>query len=99
MVTLPAEIDLTNSEPTSGELIAAFKPGVSLVIADMAATVFCDTSGLRALLSAHEAADGQGISLRFVVPPDGLVRRALELTGIIQVLPVYDSPEEALRGR
>jgi anti-sigma B factor antagonist len=99
VVTLPAEIDMTNAEETSGELTTVFGSGASLVIADMAGTVFCDTAGLRALLRAQAAADARGVALRFVIPPDGLVRRALELTGFVRVLPVYASAAEAIGSR
>jgi anti-anti-sigma factor len=98
VVTLPAEIDTMNAELAAAELTATFEPGVTLVIADMTATAFCDTSGLRALVRAYEDADGRGIPLRFVVRPDGLVRRSLQLTGIVQLLPVYASLDDAVRG-
>lgn len=96
VVVPPAEIDLTNSELASGMLTAAFMPGVTVVIADMTATVFCDTAGTRALVRAHEEAARRGITLRFAIPANGSVRRVLELTGLIRVLPVYASLDEAL---
>jgi anti-sigma B factor antagonist len=98
VVALPAEIDVNNSGLASGKLTAAFIPGVTVVIADMTATVFCDTSGARALVRAHEQAAGREITLRFAMPPGGSVRRVLELTGLISVLPVYASVDEAVRG-
>jgi anti-sigma B factor antagonist len=96
VVTLPAEIDLTNSELASRMLTAAFMPGVTVVIANMTGTVFCDTAGTRALVRAHQEAAARGITLRFAVPANGGVRRVLELTGLIRMLPVYASLDEAL---
>jgi anti-sigma B factor antagonist len=96
VVALPAEIDLTNSDLASGKLTAAFRPGVTVVIADMTETVFCDTAGTRALVHAHKEAAAGGITLRFAVPANGSVRRVMELTGLIRVLPVYASLDEAL---
>lgn len=46
IVTLPAEIDIANGAAVGQQLCSAFAPGVTLVIADMTPTVFCDSSGI-----------------------------------------------------
>jgi anti-anti-sigma regulatory factor len=46
VVPLSAEIDITNSRQVGIDLLAAFPPGVRLVIADMTATTVCDSSGI-----------------------------------------------------
>ena len=98
VVVLPAEIDVTNSELAFGLLAAALAPGVPLVIADLTATTFCDTSGVRALVQAHEEAVARGAQLRLAVPRGGSVRRVLELTGLGRVLNVYPGLDEAIAG-
>ena len=55
VVVLPAEIDVTNSELAFGLLAAALAPGVPLVIADLTATSFCDTSGVHPVISQNDA--------------------------------------------
>jgi anti-sigma B factor antagonist len=99
IVVLPAEIDVTNAGQVLAKLAAAFTDGVSLVIADMTSTVFCDTSGVRALVDAHNRAVTDEIGFRLAIPPEGSVRRVLELTGIIRVLPVYLGLDEAISTR
>jgi anti-sigma B factor antagonist len=76
----------------------ALTPGVDVVIADMTSTTFCDSSGVHAVVFAHEAAVARGIELRLVVPPDGSVRRVLQLIGVGSVVPVYSSLAEATDG-
>jgi len=98
VVALPAEIDVTNSDEVLATLTRSLTPGVSVVIADMTATVFCDTSGVRALVTAHQDAAARDAELRFAIPEGESVRRVLELTGIIRVLPVYASLDEARWG-
>ncbi len=98
IVTLPAEIDLTNSEEVSDRICAAFQPGVTEVIADLTTTTFCDSSGVRHLLLAHERASASEVQLRFAVPSDCPVRRVLELTGVHRVLAVYPTLAEAVTG-
>jgi anti-sigma B factor antagonist len=99
IVVLPAEIDVTNAAQVLAKLAAALAPGVSLVIADMTSTVFCDTSGVRMLVDAHDRAVTDDIGFRIAIPPQGSVRRVLELTGIIRMLPVYPDLDEAIRTR
>ena len=98
VVVLPAEIDVTNSELVHRRIVAALSPGVDVVIADMTSTTFCDSSGVHAVVFAHEAAVARGIELRLVVPPDGSVRRVLQLIGVGSVVPVYSSLAEATDG-
>jgi anti-sigma B factor antagonist len=96
VVELPAEIDVTNSEQVHNRLVAAMTPGVDIVIADMLATSFCDSSGVHAIMFAHEAAVTRGIQLRLAVSPDGSVRRVLQLIGAGRILSVYSSLAEAV---
>src|SRR6202046_465407 len=81
VVVLPAEIDVTNSELVHQRIVAALTPGVDVVIADMTSTTFCDSSGVHAVVFAHEAAVARGIELRLAVSPAGSGRRGLQLVG------------------
>ena len=55
VVVPPAEIDVTNSELVHQRIVAALTPGVDVVIADMTSTTFCDSSGVHAVVFAHES--------------------------------------------
>jgi len=96
VVELPAEIDVTNSGQIYDQLVAALAPGVHIVVADLTATSFCDSSRVRALMHAYEGADACGIQLRLAVTGEGSVRRVLQLTGVERVMPVYLDLKEAL---
>jgi anti-sigma B factor antagonist len=96
VVVLPAEIDVTNSDGVHEQLIAALASGVDTVIADMTSTSFCDSSGVHAIMRAHERATTQDITLRLAVSPGGSVRRVLQLTGAVLVMPVHSSVQEAI---
>jgi anti-sigma B factor antagonist len=95
-VVLPAEIDVTNSELVHDKLVAALTPGVGVVVADMTSTNFCDSSGVHAVIFAHEAAAARGVQMRIAVSPEGSVRRVLQLIGVASVVPVYPTLAEAL---
>lgn len=96
VVVLPAEIDVTNSGQVYEQLVAALAPGVDTIIADMMSTVFCDSSGVHAIMHAHETAAARNVSLRLAVSSSTSVRRVLQLIGVARLVPVHESLEEAL---
>ncbi|MGH3290323.1 MAG: STAS domain-containing protein [Trebonia sp.] len=96
VVVLPPEIDVTNSEQVHEQLVAVLAPGVDTVIADMTSTVFCDSSGVHAIMRAYESATARDIRMRLAVSPATSVRRVLELIGAGRIMPVHASLEEAL---
>jgi anti-sigma B factor antagonist len=95
VVVLPSEIDVTNSEEVYEQLVAAFAPGVRAVIADMTETIFCDSSGVHAIMHAHESATARDVRMLLAVSAATSVRRVLELIGVGRLMPVYLSLAEA----
>jgi anti-sigma B factor antagonist len=98
VVVLPPEIDVTNSDEVYQQLTAALSPGVGTVIADLTSTAFCDSSGVHAIVRAHERAAARDVGLRLAVSPSGSVRRVLQLTGADRIVPVFASVPEAIQG-
>ena len=94
IVTLPAEIDLTNQEGVYDRLDAAFASGAPVVIADFTATTFCDCSSLRGLLAVQERAASRNAQLWLAIPPGTTARRVAELIGLDRRLPVYPNLSE-----
>lgn len=93
VVPLPEELDVGNSARTGAELVGAAGPG-SIVVADMSATRFCDSSAVAALIRADRALTAAGAQLRLVLGSPA-VARILTLTGATDVLAVYPSLEQA----
>jgi anti-sigma B factor antagonist len=92
-VHLAGEADVTTTglgEALGAEV--ARKPRLLLV--DMSALTFLDSSALHAILRAHKAQRAAGCTLA-LVSPSGAAARILALTGIDQVLPVFASAEQA----
>jgi anti-anti-sigma factor len=92
VVALPAEIDITTCGDACAELMKAVARPGDLVIADMTATTFCDSSGIRVLLAAHDHAAAGGGALRVAVTPGSTVFRAMAVMGVDRVLAICDSP-------
>jgi len=95
VVTLPGEIDITNAGNAETQITTALAPGVTIVIADLTKTTFCDSTGLQHLFRADQAAARSGAELRLVVSPGGTVARVLELTGLRRRFAVYPTLEQA----
>jgi anti-sigma B factor antagonist len=94
-VTLPAEVDVAIAADVRDELLDAIGQGAAVVIADMTATVFCDSAGVTALAVAHKDAVTRGGQVR-VVTSAPQVLRVLELTGLDLLIGVYPSEAQAL---
>jgi anti-sigma B factor antagonist len=97
VVTFPAEIDMATAGALGEQVAAALAPGVQAVIADMAATTFCDSAGITMLIRAKKQATARGAELRLLLP-DPNVLRVLKIQGVDAVLPIYHSLDEALAG-
>ena len=95
VIVLPVEIDISNSAEVAVRLRAAFGSGSAVVVADLTATSFCDTSGARALLLTHLQAAADGAELRLTLAP-GPVLRLLELLGYARHLLIYPAVDAAI---
>ena len=90
VVTLPAEIDITNAHQVRDQLAAAITPGITTVIADLTPTTFCDTAGLQAMILAHRHATAAGAALRLAIPGPHLAR-LFTMTGLDRHLAIYST--------
>ena len=97
VVTLPAEIDVTNADATRDELLAVLSQGAALLVADMSKTVFCDSSGVSTLVRVFRHAATSGAALRLVVSTPA-VQRVLSITGVDRLVDVYPSVAASLAG-
>jgi anti-sigma B factor antagonist len=95
VVVAPDEIDITSWALLDAELLAASRHDATVIV-DMTATTFCDSSGIRLFLLAHDraAADGGQLRLAAVSPT---VMRIFQVLGVDRVLSIYHTVGDALR--
>ena len=98
MVALAGEVDATNSEELHGVLEPIVSEHPRLLLVDLSGLKFMDSTGLRMLLRANRALDREGGVLALVAP-QASVARVLQLTRADQLVPVYDSVEDAAADR
>lgn len=99
VVTVAGEIDQATVDRLSAAVTAAFdqlREGEILVI-DLTAVTFLGSPGLQALVDVTEAAKHRREPLRIVVDHNRPVIRPLQITGLGNVLALYDTVEQALQ--
>ena len=92
VVTAAGEIDLYSARRLETALIPAVERGI--VVLDTAAVVFCDSTGLRALVKAQRAAKAASYSLRLAATSEA-VTRVLELSGASAYFDFFPDVEAA----
>jgi anti-anti-sigma factor len=89
-VALSGDLDLASASVVDDELRRA-EQSEDLVVLDLGAVSFMDSTGLRIIISAHKRLLERGASLKIEhVPPQ--VRRLFELVGVTEHLGVADAP-------
>jgi STAS domain len=99
VVALPARIDAAAAEYAADHIAAAFTPGVSVVIADLTSTRWCDGSTIRNVLKAHRKAAARGGQVRFAIRPGGSLCRITDFADVHPLLAVYPTLQHAITGR
>jgi anti-anti-sigma factor len=95
VVTAPEEVDITNAPELRTALLMAAADGPGTLVADMAQTRFCDSSGLHALMAAHKRAEAAGGELLLAACAPAVLR-ILAISGIDRVIPSFTSLHDAL---
>jgi len=95
VVAAPEEIDITGADELRAALLDAAGNGRGRLVVDMSRTRFCDSSGLHALVAAHQRSQAECGEMLLVIP-DAAVLRVLAITGLDQVIPNFASLDEAL---
>lgn len=95
---IAGEVDISNVEHIAAELdaVAAREP---LFVVDMTHTDYFDSAGIRMLFGLGTRFKTRRHELRVVAPHDAIVRRLLEITDFVSVVPVFATLEEGLAGR
>jgi anti-sigma B factor antagonist len=92
VITMPAEIDITNADQVRQALLAAVGQDLVLIV-DMTGTTFCDSAGVQAVIAAYRQAAATGTQLRLVATA---VLRIFTVIGADQMISVYPTLDAAL---
>ena len=95
-LALAGELDLAEVSRVEQALDGAIADSTGAFLVDLCELEFLDSSGIRVLLRARALLGREDRALVLVCPP-GPVRRALELTGVSDLFPIYRSRARAAR--
>ncbi|MCE6998326.1 STAS domain-containing protein [Saccharothrix sp. S26] len=95
-IALTGELDHASTPRLHEELARLRLSAGDRLVLDLAELSFCDSSGLTALLAAHEISLGAGAALELATPPALLVR-ILRTTGLTEVFTVRDADRDRAR--
>jgi len=99
VVSVAGEVDLLTAPQLRAAIEAAFADaGSSMVVVDLTDVGFLASAGLGALVEAVEQAQQRRQPLRVVVDHNRPVIRPLQISGLSDVLAVYETVEAALAG-
>jgi anti-sigma B factor antagonist len=90
LVVVPSgELDLASADRLDAAVAEQFDNGFDHVVADLRELTFIDSSGIRTLWQAHQRAERSGVRLS-IIPGNGDVSRALDLTGLLERMDVME---------
>lgn len=92
---LRGSLDIATAPTVRAALNDATEQGKKELVVDLSQLEFLDSTGLGALIGAHRRATERDGSLRLVVT-EGPIARLLNITGLIRVLAVYHTLDDAL---
>ena len=95
-LAVSGEIDLGTVGPVREAAEAAATSGrFDCLLFNLEGLTFIDSTGLHMLCDAHRAMTARGGQVKLVCTP-GHVRKVIEITGLDEVLPIFDQQVEAL---
>ncbi|MFC9808588.1 STAS domain-containing protein [Streptomyces griseoaurantiacus] len=95
VVAVVGDVDLHTASALRTRAQAVLDQGAPHLVLDMEQVDFVDSTGLTTLIVLLQAAQAAGGSLRVARIPERLVRM-VTITGVSQLIPMYDTVDEAL---
>ncbi|MBC5810801.1 MAG: STAS domain-containing protein [Candidatus Eremiobacteraeota bacterium] len=92
---LHGSLDIATSPSLRAALLEAAEGPGQILVVDLTQLEFLDSTGLGALIGAHRRATERNGAVRLVVK-EGQILRLLRITGLLDVLQVYPSMDDAL---
>ena len=98
IVKIHGEVDVSNAADVEKKLEESLESGTTRHVIDLSNTTYFDSTGIRILFSLATRLKSRRMELHVVVPPKGLTRRVLELTGLPLIVTLHSSLAEVPPG-
>lgn len=91
VIAVYGEVDLGSVEALDAATGHALKSGAQQIVVDLGACHFIDSTGLGALVNLHRRVEARPDAELLLLPGPRAVQRALEVSGLLDVLPFPDA--------
>jgi anti-anti-sigma factor len=95
VLVMDGELDLATAPQLTSTAMAVLDSGADDVIVDARQLTFCDSSGLTAFVRIANRLEPSAGRLA-IVGPQAIVRRVLEISGLVETLIVVDTLADAV---
>jgi anti-sigma B factor antagonist len=95
VVAVAGEIDASNADDLGSAALDGFPNSARGLIPDLRELSYIDSAGIAFLFEAGERLGRRGQALALVVTPGAVFRRALEVTEIDAITPIFPTLEAA----
>jgi anti-sigma B factor antagonist len=96
IVTVQGQVDLTTAPELRARLNDAMADGRPVVVVDLTATDFLDSTALGALVAAHKRLRAHGGQIRLVCTSPHILK-VFQITSLDRVFALHETVEEACR--
>ncbi|MEU0534327.1 STAS domain-containing protein [Amycolatopsis tolypomycina] len=96
VVTVAGELDVATAPRLRAGVEGLTLGAGQVLVLDLGGVTFCDSSGISALIAAHNVAEAAGAGVALAAVPDRL-GRTFGLIGLGDFFPTYPNAEDALR--
>jgi anti-anti-sigma factor len=97
VISLSGELDLASSPALEEAIERVLGSETELVVIDLRALEFMDSTGLSIIVKAHQTAEARELGLHLVNGPPQ-VERLLSLTGVAERMSLIEAPGDVLGG-
>jgi anti-sigma B factor antagonist len=95
LVSVAGELDMSTSADLRRRVEANLRRGRNCVVIDLSGVTYMDSSGLAALIAAHQLTEERRGRLALVIRSEA-VRRTVEVRGLDRVFTIVATREEAV---
>ena len=91
LIRINGEVDISNSRELATAIERAVSDSVEGVVIDLSGTTYLDSAAIELLFRLAERLHGRRHRLHLVIPPGVPVRSVIELTGLSDLVPVWEA--------
>ena len=95
LISVQGELDLSSSSELKRRVESALREGRNSIVLDLSDVVHMDSTGLAALIAAHQLTEARRGRLALVITSES-VRRTVEVRGLDRLFTIAPTREEGL---